>query len=100
KKEADAWNVTAAHEVARGIHTADRDSVTVAEGWGAWIEEWEANRLERGTIQQRRQHLELHVRPFIGSEKLSRLTMPRVLEFDATLRDNGRSLAMRRKIIT
>jgi len=100
KKEADAWSVTAAHEVARGIHTADSASITVAEGFAAWIEDCEANHLERGTIQQRRQHLDLHVKPFIGADKLSRLTMPRVVEFDAMLRDAGRSLSMRRKVVT
>lgn len=100
KKEADAWNVTAAHEVKHGIHTADSESLTVAEAWAAWIEDCGANGLERGTIQQRQQHLNLHVKPFIGSDKLSRLTMPRVIEFDAMLRDAGRSLSMRRKVVT
>lgn len=100
KKEADAWNVTAAHEVRHGIHTADSESITVAEGWDAWIEDCTANGLERGTIQQRRQHLNLHVKPFIGADKLSRLTMPRVKEFEALLRDAGRSLSMRRKVVT
>ena len=100
KKEADAWNVTAAHEVKHGVHTADSDSVTVAEGFDAWIEDCEANGLERGTIQQRRQHLNLHVKPFIGADKLSRLAMPRVVEFDGMLRDASRSLSMRRKVVT
>lgn len=44
--------------------------------------------------------MKLHVQPFLGREKLSSLTMPRVHQFDDQLRDNGRSLAMRRKVIT
>lgn len=100
QKEAKAWNVTAAHEVSQGVHTADSQSITVAEAWEAWLAECEANRLERGTILQRRQHLELHVKPYIGGDKLSKLTMPRVSDFDAQLRDAGRSLSMRRKVVT
>ncbi len=100
KKDADAWNVTAAHQVQQGVHTPDSQSRTVAEAWEAWIADCEANSLERSTIVQRRQHLALHVKPFIGSDKLSKLTMPRVEEFDCILRDNGRSLAMRRKVNT
>ena len=46
KKEADAWNVTAAHEVRQGIHSGDSDSLTVAEAWEAWIEDCKANMLE------------------------------------------------------
>ncbi len=36
----------------------------------------------------------------IGSDKLSALTAPRVYEFDDKLRKAGRSLAMRRKVLT
>ena len=38
--------------------------------------------------------------PFLGREKLSSLTMPRIHQFDADLRKNGRSLSMRRKVLT
>jgi integrase len=56
--------------------------------------------LERSTIHQRRVHLRVHIKPHIGAEKLSALTMPRVSQFDADLRDSGRSPAMRRKVLT
>jgi integrase len=49
---------------------------------------------------ERRIHLGRHIGPFIGREKLSSFTMPRVYEFDAALRDNGRSLVMPRMIMT
>jgi len=65
-----------------------------------WIDHCEAEKLERYTIEQRRQHLNLHVKPFIGDVKLSELTTPMVYEFDRTLRQERRSLSMRRKIIT
>ena len=100
KKEADAWSVIARHEVRQGVHTPASISVTVVEAFERWIADCEANGLERGTIVQRRGHLNLHVAPFLGREKLSTLTMPRVHQFDAELREAGRSLAMRRKVVT
>jgi integrase len=100
KKEAEAWRVVALHEVLQGTHTPASTSVTLAEVFERWIEHCEAEGLERSTIKQRRQHLDLHVRPFIGSKRLSELTMPAIHQFDAQLRKAGRSLAMRRKVLT
>src|SRR5215813_4518788 len=100
RKEADNWAVTARHEVHLGTHTAARTSITVAKCFEQWIEHCEAEDLEFGTIRQRRQHLRLHVAPFIGREKLSALTTPRVHQFDAQLRDTGRSLVLRRKVLS
>jgi integrase len=56
--------------------------------------------LERSTIKQRREHFRLHVGPFLGGEKLSDLTMPRIGEFADALRAGARSLSMRRKVMT
>ena len=75
-------------------------SPTVGQATEAWIRNGEAEKLERSTLHQRRVHLRVHIVPFIGAEKLSALTMPRVTQFDADLRDAGRSLAMRRKVLT
>jgi integrase len=100
KKEADAWVVTARHEVRQGTHTPASVSVTVTEAMERWLANCEADGLEFGTVRQRRQHMKHHIAPFIGGVKLSALTTPRVHQFDAELRDGGRSLAMRRKVIT
>ena len=99
KKSAEAWKTTALHEVQHGIHTPANVSKTVEEAWRLWLADCEASNLEFSTIRQRRQHLEHHVLPFIGRQRLSSLTMPVVYEFDVKLRDNGRSLAMRRKVL-
>lgn len=99
KKEAAAWAATAIHEVKLGIH-APATSTTVAEAMERWIADCAANGLERGTIEQRRAHLRWHVAPFLGREKLASLTTPRVYKFVDEMRDAGRSLAMRRKILT
>jgi integrase len=100
KREAEAWAVEALHEVARGVHTPASASITVAVCFQRWIEHCEAEGLEFGTIRQRRQHLRLHVEPFIGREKLSELTAPQLYEFLDRLRSAGRSVAMRRKVLT
>jgi integrase len=100
KKEAEAWRVGALHEVQQGTHTPASTSITLAEVFERWIEHCTAEGLEHSTIKQRRQHLNLHVRPFAGGRRLSELTMPAIHQFDAQLRKAGRSLAMRRKVLT
>jgi integrase len=100
KKAAERWATEALHEVAQGIHTPGSASVTVAEAFERWIEHCQLEKLEFGTIKQRRQHLSLHVTPFIGREKLSSLSTPRIHQFDADLRKAGRSVSMRRKVLT
>jgi integrase len=100
KKEADAWAVTANHEVKHGIHTPASVSRTVEQAAESWIKNSDADGLELSTVKQRRVHLRVHIRPYIGLEKLSALTMPRVGQFLEDLRDNGRSVAMRRKVLT
>ena len=100
KKAAEAWKVTALHEVQQGIHTPASTSKTIEEAWRLWLADCEANNLEFGTVRQRRQHLQHHVLPFIGRQRLSSLTMPLVYEFESKLRNNGRSLPLRRKVLT
>jgi integrase len=100
KKDADAWMAAARHEIGQGLHTAASRAISVSEAMQRWIEHSEREGLEYGTIRQRRQHLNLHVEPFIGSLKLSDLTLPRIHQFNDQLRDAGRSPAMRRKVMS
>jgi len=100
RKAADAWAVTALHEVKTGTHTASSASITVAEAGELWIKQCESDGLERSTILQRRQHTELHINPFLGRVKLADLTAPKVYVFANELRAAGRSPVMCKKIIT
>jgi integrase len=84
----------------KAIHTPASTSATVARAGELWIEDCEADGLERSTIRQRRQHLKLHINPYLGGIRLSELTTPSIYQFDGQLRAAGTSLAMRRKIIT
>jgi integrase len=99
KKDAEAWAVNARHEVSQGIH-APNSKITVAETIELWIRYCIDERLERSTIEQRKQHLRIHIAPFIGHEKLATLTTPRLNAFLDQLRNAGRSIAMRRHVLT
>lgn len=100
KKDADAFAATASVEVREGNHVADSDSVTVAKAAEFWMRDGDAQGLERSTLDQRRQHIDLHIVPFIGQALLSKLTVPATRSFQDELRHAGRSPAMVRKVMT
>ena len=106
KKEADAWADQTGVAVREGVHVADTKTVTVAEAGKLWLGSAKSHHLERTTIDQYKQHLELHIvgdgknvsekdrRVFIGHLKLSQLNAPTVRAFEDRLRSAGRSSAM------
>jgi integrase len=99
KREASAWLVTAQGEVARGVHTPENASITVAAAAEIWIERGELENLERSTLRQYRNHVDLHIRPSrIGNEKLARLSTPLIEAFrDDLLKKCSRPMA--RKVL-
>jgi len=99
KKEAEAFINGAKVEVREGTHVADSASVTVSAAGELWVKTAERAGLEQSTIDQYRQHLNIHISPFIGAAKLSALNIPTVREFEDKLRENGRSPAMVRKVL-
>lgn len=100
KKEADAFSATAAVEVRQGTHVADSASATVAQAGKFWISTSEGAGLERTTVETYRNRFDLHIAPFLGAEKLSRITVPVVRSFADRLREEGRSPAMVKKALT
>src|SRR5262245_58656270 len=94
KKDADKYDARSRVEVIDGNHVADSASVTVKEAGDLWLKSAEANDLEWTTIEQYRQHLGLHIVPFIGTTKLSKLTAPVVRNFTDRLLENGRSMTL------
>jgi integrase len=66
KKVADSFAATANVEIRAGIHTADSESVTVAKAGELWLETGEQAALERTTLDAYRQHLRLHIEPYLG----------------------------------
>ncbi|MBV8105497.1 MAG: site-specific integrase [Hyphomicrobiales bacterium] len=85
KKLANDFEATANVEIRAGIHTADSASITVAEAGMLWIETCERAGLERATIDPYRQHLRLHIEPYLGRLRLSQLSAPMVREFEDRL---------------
>lgn len=90
KKAAINFQATANVEIRAGVHTADSASVTVAEAGKLWIETAERGSpgrepLERSTVEAYRQHLRLHIAPYLGKVKLSKLSAPMVREFEDKL---------------
>jgi hypothetical protein len=68
EKKRDAVNFAAAArvEVGAGMHTADSQSITVSEAGKLWIATGEMNHLERSTLNAYRQHVDLHIAPYLG----------------------------------
>lgn len=99
KKDADAYASATDVQVRAGTHVADRASITIKEAGKAWIEAAENTGLERSTIDQYKQHLALHIERFLGSLLLTKLSAPVARKFEDTLRENGRSSAMVRKVM-
>ena len=85
KKEADAFHASVTVDVAAGTHTASSRSKTLEEAADLWIAACEPN-LERATVDSYRQHLNLHILPYLGKLKLSELTTPLVRKFEDDLR--------------
>jgi integrase len=55
--------------------------------------------LERTTTRSYEEHLDLHIRPFIGAKRLAELNSPTINAFADKLREEGRSPEMVRRII-
>jgi integrase len=91
KADAEKFAATTRIEIGKGIHVADRDSITVKMAGDMWLDECRAENLEPLTVEQYEQHLRLHIVPFIGAEKLSHLNVPFVSSFRTKLRNEGRS---------
>ena len=101
KKDADAFSASARIEVIEGTHVADSSSITVEDAGKLWMTSLEASDppLEITTVEQYEQHLRLHINPFLGRTKLSKLNVPTVRSFADRLRDEGRSGTMVRYIL-
>jgi hypothetical protein len=96
KKDADRYHATVALDVASGIHTPDSASITVAAAAELWLAGSEAAGLERTTLVSYREHVNLHIVPFIGRTKLSAVTVALVRALEDRLRaERSPSIAKR-----
>jgi integrase len=99
KKDADAFMVRARSEVAAGTHVPDSMSATVATAADQWLKAAGDGDLEWSTYLHYKQHVEQHIKPFIGRKKLTQVTTPLVYSFIEDLKEAGRSSeAIRRAV--
>jgi hypothetical protein len=78
KSAADAWLIETGHALARGLHTPDSVSPSVRAAGALWLKRCQDKGLEPMTVKGYEEHCNLHLYPFIGTKKLSELTLPRV----------------------
>jgi integrase len=98
-REAKAFLLTVGHELIQGTHTPTSASPIVTEAAALWLSHCERQGLESMTIVGYRQHVSLHILPFIGEVKLSALTTTAVNAFTDRLHEAGRSADMIRRVI-
>ena len=98
KKDADAREAQITVDTGKGIHIAPNKTPTVAEASEMWLKDAEG-RLERATVESYRQHVDQHIRPYVGPLKLSQLSVPAVRNFMDKLLADGRSVAMIKRVI-
>lgn len=99
KKEADAFEATATVQIMEGTHVADGASTTIQKAGELWTAAADSAGLERTTTDQYRQHLKLHIAPYLGGTKLNELSIATVRAFEDKLTADGRSPAMVRKVL-
>jgi integrase len=110
KRDANARADEIGGEVRKGVHVPDSASGVVADACRAWVQRARDERLEKETIRQYENHVNLHLLPLtdtgerpawegkLGELKLSRLTTPVA---NAVQRELCRrlSLSMARKVL-
>ena len=86
KKDADARHAEVKIDIKAGVHVAPSKTPTVKEAGLDWIKPAENRKLERATVKQYREHLNLHIAPLIGGMKLSDVSVAVVRAFEDKLR--------------
>jgi integrase len=100
KKEADAYHDRVRGAVRDGKHVAPSRSSTVKDAAKAWLVAVDTEgELERGTLLYYEGHVRLHINPYLGDKKLSSISTATVREFASSLRANGRSADMVRRVL-
>lgn len=99
RKDAVEFRNQTGVDVKHGTHVPLSKDIIVAEAGKAWLKRANAE-LEPLTAKGYEQHLKLHIVPFIGATKLSRLGIPDVRAFLDRLKDEGRSDALVKSVRT
>jgi len=98
KKDAEAFQAQVRVDVSKGVHVPESKSKTISEAGANWI--GSCGDLEPTTVDGYRQHLNLHILPYIGTMKLAAITVAVVRNWQDQLRKAGRSSDMVRRVTT
>jgi integrase len=96
KRDADSYHASIGSDLRSGFHIPDSQSIMVAEAGRLWLQSSEAAGLERASLANYRQLLNLHIIPLLGAVKLSRLTAPMVRAFEDKLAHDRSPYMVRR----
>lgn len=99
KKDAEAYLAQTEQEVRNGVHMPDTLSISVERAAALWLDRAGRDGLEPTTIAAYKQHVQLHILPFLGAQKITRLTRPRIEAFRDELLAAGRSQAMAQRVL-
>jgi integrase len=87
KKEAEARRIEIGGEVVRGVHTPERQSITVRAAADLWVQHGNRKKRERGTMRGYEGVVRLHIGPTLGVVKLAQLSTPGVEQWCDRLLD-------------
>lgn len=98
RKEADAFERATNAAVDAGTHISDSSSRTVSAAADSWLVRCSTNNLEEATIASYEQHIDLHIKPFLGDRLLNKLGTEDADGFYAALAGGGRSPDMIKRV--
>jgi integrase len=84
KKDADIFHAQVRVDIGKGVHVPLSKSITVEKAGQHWIDA--CADLERTSVDGYRQHLNLHILPYLGAVKLSALNVAIVRDWQDKLR--------------
>jgi integrase len=98
RKKADEWLVHTRADVAAKRHIPGSASIPVREAGESWIRRCRLLQLEESTIKSYREHLDLHVYPYLGDRKLPDLGTADANRWYERLLEDGRTPDMVRRV--
>ena len=96
---AEDWLTKVRRDVQLGTHVAETASLTVKEAATLWLGRCADAGLERSTRDAYKQHVDLHILPYLGAKKLSQIGTPTVHAFADELVRDGRSPSMVKRVV-
>jgi integrase len=99
KKDADAYHATVKVDVRKGVHTAASKSITVTQAAENWLKYIELEGREPATILGYRIHVNRHIVPRMGRDKLANLTTPHINKFRDDLLGSAASRSLAKAVL-